>query len=108
MFANWKKICKNFFIWLYSIDFGGYMIYYPTMHHWQEDLLLFKEMGVKYVMFESAFNCEEVWQDKLNGYVASKMLWNPNLNVEELKQEFITYYYAGVEDSVWKFYRCTK
>ena len=103
MFGLWSKLTNNLMTWTYHVDYGAYLTYFPVIQHWQEDLQLLKRMGVRYAFMQSAHNEKLLWQDKINVYVASKMLWNPSLNPFEIRREFISLYYCGVEKYVNAF-----
>lgn len=103
MFADWSKITDRFWVWTYHTCYGSYFVYYPTMQHWQEDLQMFASMNTTYVLMQSAYSENVMWTNHMETYVASKMLWNPDRSAEELKKEFISYYYAGFDDLITEF-----
>jgi hypothetical protein len=103
MFADWSKITDRFLVWSYHTGFGGYYVYYPTMQHWQEDFKFYEANDTAYVLLQSAYEENEIWTNHMETYVASKMLWNPDLDAETLKQEFMAYYYQGFSEYVNEF-----
>ena len=103
MFADWSKLTDRFWVWSYHTCYGGYFTYYPTMQHWQEDLQMYASLDTQYVLMQSAYNENVMWTNHMEAYVASKMLWDPNRSAEELKKEFIAYYYAGFDDLITEF-----
>ncbi len=100
MFLQWSNVAKKTMIWSYHTIFSHYLGYYPTMHNWSENLKLYQQMGTQYVFMQSDHNEANDFKAIMETYVASKMLWNPNLNANEVRNEFIQYYYAGVSDLV--------
>ena len=103
MFTYWPKITDRFMIWSYNTDFVGYYTYYPTIQTFNANFQLYQDMGMEYVMLQAAFNQGGLWQDDMNTYVASKLLWDPTVNAEMVKQEFIQYYYADAAEYVSQF-----
>lgn len=103
MYAFWHKLTKNLMTWNYCVDFGGYLIYYPTLQHWKNDLTLMKEQNFCYVLFQGGQTERHLWQDRINVYVASKMMWNPSRNPYLLRDEFVSLYYKGAEKFVFEF-----
>ena len=103
MLAGWKKLTNKFSVWSYHTAYSGYMAYYPTMQHWEEDLRAYAECDTEYVVMQASYETKTAWKDQMEVSVASKMLWNPNQSVETLKQEFIRYYYSMVADDVNEF-----
>ena len=100
MFLQWSNVAKKTMIWSYHTVFSHYLGYYPTMHTWSENLNLYQDMGSQYVFMQSDHNEANDFKAMMETYVASKMLWNPNLNAVEVRNEFIEYYYSGVSDLV--------
>ena len=103
MMTGWTALTDRVMIWTYHTAYSGYLCYYPTMQHWEEDLRLYAEQDALYVLMQSAYQVNAIWINHMETYVASKMMWNPQLNVEDLKREFISYYYAGIEEYVIEF-----
>ena len=89
---------KNTMFWTYHSRVSFFMCYYPTMQHWQEDLLLYKEYGCQYLYMQPFFRDENDWKVELENYVAGKMMWNPNQDANALRDEFFKYYYRELGD----------
>ena len=103
MISGWMAVTDRIMVWTYHTAYSGYFCYYPTMQHWAEDLRLYAENDALYVLMQSAYNVNAMWTNQMETYVASKMLWDCSLSVEELKREFIKYYYAGIEEEITEF-----
>lgn len=103
MFKTWPKVAKRFMIWTYDVNYANYLVYYPTMQHWQEDLRFYQEIGAEYVMFQAAYSTYIHWMDQMEAYVASKLMWNPDRSAEEVKQEYLKYYYGPIAAQISEF-----
>lgn len=103
LYKSWSAVTKHFMAWDYHIDYYNYFNYYPTMQTWKENLRLYKKVGVEYLLMQSAQNEKVGWQANLEAYVASKLMWNAGRSVDELTDEFITYYYGAAKDYVKKY-----
>ena len=103
MLLDWKNVAKKTMIWSYHTRFTFYYTYYPTMQHWQEDLRLYRDMGCQYVFMQSNMSDINDWKANIEAYVASKMLWNPDLNANDLRMEYIKYYYGIIGDEVVQY-----
>ena len=90
-------------LWSYNTDFVGYYTYYPTIQTFNQNFRLYQDMGMEYVMLQAAFNQGNLWQDDINTYVASKLLWDPTIDAETVRQEFIQYYYCEAAEYVTQF-----
>jgi len=93
---KWSALTDKFMVWDYTAKFQTYYWWYPTMPAWQSKLTELKAMGVKYVMLQSNYQETTVYQTLLEGYTASKMLWNPEYDLNELISEFNRYYLGEI------------
>lgn len=97
---NWGKITKNIMIWSYETNYSGFLTYFPTMHFCKENLKLYRDLGTEYVLMQSDHKNFYDWQDRIDCYVTSKMLWNPDRDVTELQEEFVDLYYGPAASEV--------
>lgn len=91
---KWKSLAKHFMVWSYHSNFSYYYAYLPTMQVWNKNLRDFQEMGVIYNFMQPNYQERITYQSRLEAYVASKMLWNPNYDYNVLVNEFNLYYYG--------------
>lgn len=103
LYKSWGTVAKHFMAWDYHIDYYNYFNYYPTMQTWKRNLELYKNVGVEYLLMQSAQNEKVGWQHNLEAYVASKLMWNINADIDALVDEFITYYYGIAKDYIKKY-----
>ena len=97
---GWSSMTKNIMIWNYHTFYTHFCWYFPKRRAWSLDLNIYKEIGASYVLMQSDHKNPDNWQDKLNCYIASKMLWDPTVEVHALEKEFIEYYYGIASDVV--------
>ena len=64
------------------------------MRQWSDNVKFFREMGVKYLMMQDNYHGFGSWQADMHTYVASKLLWNPDVKVQPLIDEFLYYYFG--------------
>lgn len=100
-FANdvreWGKIAKDIIVWDYIIQFNHLISPFPNLHVLQPNLKFFADHGVS-AMFEQGNR--EVGGEfaELRAYLISKLLWNPDDNVDTLMNDFLGGYYGAA----WK------
>lgn len=103
IYENWAKVTSNLFSWTYTPDFDNYFAYTGALAHMKDNLSLMKECGVEYVFIQGVFN-ERIHADQyLDAYVTSKLIWNPDADVTDLRDEFLLRYYG--EDAYEKVKR---
>lgn len=89
---KWAAVTNNFMVWEYTTHNPRHYWWYPTFPVWNSKLTAMKNMGVRYAMLQSNYQERTNYQTILEGYVASKMLWNPAYDIYELISEFHKYY----------------
>ena len=98
---GWKAVGHTFLIWDYTVNFRNYLLYYANLHYLKENLRFYKEeLNAAYVMNQSSNTTPNMWNDDLKAYVASKLYWNFNWDVEFLMNEFLDLYYGDGADAV--------
>ena len=97
---GWDVLTETITIWEYSTNFSDYM---DTFHNWnsvQPNIQLLASHGVDYIVEQAAYNTCTSNFSELRLYVWSKLMWNPTLNVQDLIDEFMVYYYRDAADEM--------
>ncbi|MBG0858855.1 MAG: DUF4838 domain-containing protein [Bacteroidales bacterium] len=90
---EWSKIAGDIIVWDYVIQFPNLISPFPNLHVLQPNIRFFAENGVK-AMFEQGNR--EVGGEfaELRAYLISKLLWDPDENVDTLMNDFLSGYYG--------------
>lgn len=93
--AEWSKICDRLYIWDYTSNFPLYPMPFANWRVLKPNLQTLAAYNVKGV-FEEANRAENGGVDfnELRTYLISKLLWNPDCNIEQHAKEFMEYYYG--------------
>ncbi len=91
---DWGDLTPNICIWNYHTYYTNFAWYFPTTRAWKSDLTTYRDMGAYYVLMQSDHKNDNDWQDKIDLYIASKMLWDPDQDVAALQKDFIDHYYG--------------
>jgi len=89
----WSEIAPNMYIWDYVVNFSHYIMPFPNFKVLQSNIQTFRENNSINIM-------EQGNQDKggefgeLRAYLISKLLWNPDCNVENVIDDFMYGYYG--------------
>lgn len=103
MFEDWKLVAKNFMIWAYDSDFAYYPRYVPSFNNVSENVKGFLDMGIKYLCVQGNHRSNKSWQSKMRAYVYHKIMWNPELNQNNLYDEFMDEYFNILKPDVKEF-----
>jgi hypothetical protein len=95
---EWHAISDNLMIWDYEVQFTNYISPFPLFHTLQPNLQLFDRNGAK-AHFQQCYVDRGVEFAELKLFVLSKLLWNPDANVDSMVNDFMMSYYgsAGTE-----------
>lgn len=99
---EWGKIAGDIIVWDYVIQFNHLISPFPNLHVLQPNIQFFAEHGVT-AMFEQGNR--EVGGEfaALRGYLISKLLWDPYLDVDALMNDFLNGYYGAAGKPIRKY-----
>ncbi|MBR2375290.1 MAG: DUF4838 domain-containing protein [Clostridia bacterium] len=100
---GWASLTRNLMIWDYQCNFYEYYWYFPNLRYLKENICLYKDVGVSYILNQGAYNIETDWQGEIKAYVCAKLYWDTSLNVKELVEEYVRYYYGVGASKVLQF-----
>ena len=100
----WGKICDRMYIWDYTTCFAHYPTPHPNWRVLQKNVKAMVKNNVKGV-FEQACGASKgnVDFNELRAYLISKLLWNPDCDIEAHKKEFMEYYYGAAAPALMEY-----
>ena len=97
---GWSACADTIMIWDYVSCYVEYWWYYPNLYYLKENLQTYKDIGSIYVMNQSSYTQNQIWHDDMRNYIASRLYWNLDWDVEYLMNEYLTLYYGVAADAV--------
>lgn len=96
-FKAWEAITHNIIIWDYVVQFTNYISPFPNLHTLKPNFTYFSKNKPKGFFIQGSVEIPGEFAE-LRTYLLAKLLWNPDVDVEELKTDFLNNYYgkAGV------------
>lgn len=85
---EWRKVTDKIYIWDYINNFDDYLSPFPILKTAQSRLLFFRKNGVKGIFFNGSGD-EYSTFDKLNTFVLSSLLLQPDLSVSTLTEKYL-------------------
>lgn len=79
---KWSDYVNNVYIWDYTVNFDNYFDPYPTLKTTQQNLKLYKKLGVSGVFLHGSEYNYSTFQE-LKASVFGKLLWNPDIDVDK-------------------------
>jgi hypothetical protein len=92
--VGWSKICRRLYVWDYCTNFFAYLSPYPNLQVLTPNIKFFVDHGVKGVMEEGDYNSPGGEFAELKAWVQAQAMWNPNLDNQQLINEFLAGYYG--------------
>ncbi len=92
---DWKKHASRLYVWDYAVNFENYLQPFIHFHTLQKNIQLFKKSGVRGVLEQGNFaygggaSC-----DDLKSYIISRLLWNPDTDIDKEMKRFFTSVYG--------------
>ncbi|MDO8899139.1 MAG: DUF4838 domain-containing protein, partial [Bacteroidales bacterium] len=91
---DWGKICNHIYLWDYTVDFAHSISPFPNLHTLQPNIQLFVNNQVNEHFQQSNTGVGHEFSE-LKSYLLAKLLWNPEVNVSALIQEFTDGFYGA-------------
>ena len=100
----WSKIAPHLFIWDYIVDYAQYIAPWPNFQVLGPNIQTFREHNVIGVFEEAQYQSGGAEFDEMKAWVANKLLWNPQQDVNELVKDFIDGYYGNAAPKIMEYY----
>jgi hypothetical protein len=90
---KWSDYVSNVYIWDYTVNFDNYFDIYPILKTTQQNLKLYKKLGVNGVFLHGSEYSYSTFQD-LKSSIFAKLLWNPEIDVNKEIQNYFSNKYS--------------
>ncbi len=99
---GWNELTSNILLWDYVIQFSHLIAPFPNLRTLQANLQYLNKNGV-IAMFEQGNR--EIGGEfcELRAYLLAKLMWNPNLDIDVLMDDFLKGYYGTAGKDIRKY-----
>lgn len=101
---EWTKKVSNVWVWYYTYPYNNNKLPIGTMWIMHEDFKFFQKISVKGFMTEHDTG---VWDHQhpadMCAWILMKLKWNPQLNLETLKEDFCRHYYGAAASHMQEY-----
>ena len=91
---GWSKIAGRLYIWDYTTNFSHYVQPHPNLGVLAPNIRLFVGRNVRGVFEQGAYQSWGSEMAELRAWMLAKLLWDPGLDEDRLREEFLTGYYG--------------
>ena len=101
MCESWHAVANSYFVWAYNVYFENYLIPYDSYAAIQDLVKYFVIHNTKYLWVQGNWNLNQnTGYDDLKGYLFAKLMWNCNLDVNELISDYFDKVYREAADTM--------
>jgi hypothetical protein len=91
--SDWGKLTRNIYLWDYTVDFANSVTPFPNLHVLQPNIQFLTKNGA-YQHFQQTNTLKGNEMAELKAYMLARLLWNPDVNIDSVKNVFLEGYYA--------------
>ena len=91
---DWSAIAKNLYIWDYATDFSYYCLPVANLRLLQSKIKTFCDHNAMGMLEQGDYQTRTCELKELRAYLVSKLMWNPDEDVEAIIREFTDGYYG--------------
>ena len=101
---GWSAQTSNLYIWDYVTNFNHYPLPFANVLSLQDNLRFFKANGTRHIFEQGANYGHHGDFAELKGWLLAKWMWNPELPLEDLLNDFFPGYYGAGAPYVRKYF----
>jgi hypothetical protein len=98
--VGWSRIAGRLYIWDYTTNFSHYVQPHPNYGVLAPNIRLFVRHNVRGVFEQGAYQSWGSEMAELRAWVLAKLLWDPRLDEEKLRDEFLAGFYGPAADAM--------
>ncbi len=99
---DWSRLTKNLFVWDYVVQFTNFVSPFPNLHVLQPNLQFFVRNNA-FEHFQQSNGQSGGEMAELKNWLIAKWLWDPDLNADSLREDFLTGYYGAAAPHIHSY-----
>lgn len=101
---GWAKMAPHLYIWDYVVNFSHYIMPYPNFRVLQPNIQFFRDHKAIGIMEQAAYQSRGGEFAELRAYLISKLLWDPEIDVPTVIDDFMYGYYGRAGQHVKAYF----
>ena len=102
---DWSRLTDFLYIWDYTTDFANYTMPWPNAYALQGNIKFFLRHNVKALFEQGAHQGRHADFAELKAWLLAKWMWNPNLPMRTLLDDFFPGYYGKGAPFVREYFK---
>ena len=100
----WSGITEHLYVWHYIVDFMHYYNPFPNFRAMAADMRFYRDIGVEGIYLQGMGHSGGGGEfSLLRPYYGMKLLWNPDMDPEAVRRDFLEGYYGAAADPIEKY-----
>ncbi len=99
---DWGRLTHNIIMWDYVVDFRNLISPFPNFRVLQPNIRFFRKNGIR-MIFEQGCGANVGEFGALRTYLIAKLLWNPDINIDSVMNDFLHGYYGAAAPYIRKY-----
>ena len=99
---GWTKLTKNIIIWDYVVQFWNLVSPFPNLRTLQPNLQFLHNNGIPLIFEQGSPETGGEFAE-LRAYMIAKSLWNPDLDINEVTDDFLSGYYGNASKEIRQY-----
>lgn len=99
---NWTQTAPNLYLWDYTVQFSNYLSPFPNIYTFSENYKFFKEKNIKGLFVQGYADVPGDFSE-LRQYLLAKLLWDVNIDVESVTDDFLRGFYGKAFASIKQY-----
>ena len=91
---DWSRLTDFLYVWDYTTDFANYTMPWPNAYALQGNVQFFRRNKVKALFEQGAHQGRHADFGELKAWLLAKWMWNPDLPMKDLLDDFFPGYYG--------------
>ncbi len=100
---SWSSFTPHLYIWDYVVNFSHYIMPYPNFKVLQPNIKTFIDNNSIGIMEQAAYQSRGGELSELRSYLISKLLWNSEVNVDNVIDDFLVGFYGRSGQYIGKY-----
>lgn len=101
---KWAAISPQLYIWDYVVNFSHYIMPYPNFNVLQSNIKTLRNNKAIGIMEQAAYQSRGGEFAELRSYLISKLLWDPECDIEKVIDDFMYGYYGRAGQYVREYF----
>ena len=102
--CGWKTQTDQLYLWDYVTEFQNFTLPFPNVYALKGNLQFFRDNNVKEMFAEGAQIGRHAEFAELKGWLLAKLMWNPELDVKPLIDDFFAGYYGKAAPFIREYF----